>query len=116
MQPHDFRKSPRLGPNDSLIHLPYIKLSYAQFFSGNLAEAASAAARAAANPRYSVPRYQHAAALVRLGQLDAAKEAAKVLLELQPGFTISGLVSGEIESLDRLAVLADALRETGLPA
>jgi len=106
----------RLGPYDPLIYLSYVGLAYAQFFSGNFVESASAATRAAAaNPRFSVPRYQHAAALVRLGQLEAAKAAAKVLLELQPGFTISGLVSGNIGSPERLAVLADALRDAGLP-
>jgi eukaryotic-like serine/threonine-protein kinase len=106
----------RLSPYDSLIYLPYIGLAYAHFFGGNFLDAASAAARAsAANPRFSVPRYLHAAALVRLGQLEQAKSLGKVLLGLQPGFTISGLVSGNITSGERMAMLADALGEAGLP-
>jgi tetratricopeptide (TPR) repeat protein len=106
----------RLGPYDPLIYLPYIGLAYASFFSGNFVEAASAAARAcAANPRFSVPRYLHTAALVRLGQLQEAKSVAKVLLGLQPGFTIRSLVSGNITTPERMAMLADALREAGLP-
>jgi adenylate cyclase len=106
----------RLSPYDPLIYLPYIGLAYAHFFGGNFVDAASAAARAsAANPRFSVPRYLHAAALVRLGQLEQAKSLGKVLLDLQPGFTISGLVSGNITSGDRMAMLADALGEAGLP-
>jgi hypothetical protein len=37
------------------------------------------------------------------------------LLELQPGFTVSGLVSGNITTPERMTSLADALREAGLP-
>jgi tetratricopeptide (TPR) repeat protein len=106
----------RLGPRDPLIYVSYVGLAYAYFFSGNFAEAASAAARAStANPRFSVPRYLHAAALVRLGQLQEAKGMAKVVLELQPGFTISGLLSGNITTAERLAMLGVALRKAGLP-
>jgi serine/threonine protein kinase/tetratricopeptide (TPR) repeat protein len=106
----------RLGPYDPLIYLPYVGLAYAHFFAGNFVEAASAAGRAsAANPRFSVPRYLHTAALVGLGQLQEAKSMAKVLLGLQPGFTISGLVSGNITTRERMAMLADALRVAGLP-
>ena len=106
----------RLGSYDPLIYLPYIGLAYAHFFAGNFVEAASAASRAsAANPRFSVPRYLHTAALVRLGQLQEATSMAKVLLGLQPGFTISGLVSGNITARERMAMLADALRVAGLP-
>jgi tetratricopeptide (TPR) repeat protein len=106
----------RLGPYDPLIYLPYVGLALANFFAGNFVEAASAAARAAAaNPRFSVPRYLHTAALVRLGQLQEAKSMAKVILGLQPGFTISGLVSGTITTPERMAMLSDALRAAGLP-
>jgi hypothetical protein len=37
------------------------------------------------------------------------------VLELQPGFTVSGLVSGGITTPERIANLADALRQAGLP-
>ena len=106
----------RLSPYDPLIYLPYVGLAYAHFFAGNFVEAASAASRAsAANPRFSVPRYLHAAALVRLGRLDEAKAMAEVLLELQPGFTVSGLVSGNITTPERMRTLAEALHRAGLP-
>jgi serine/threonine-protein kinase len=106
----------RLGPYDPLIYLPFIGLSYACFFTGNFLEAASAASRAsAANPRFSVPRYLHIVALVRLGRLDEAKAMAGVLLAVQPGFTISGLVSGNITTPERMALLAEALAQVGLP-
>jgi tetratricopeptide (TPR) repeat protein len=106
----------RLSPFDPLIYLPYVGLSYAHFFSGSYAEAAGAAARgSAANPRFSVHRYQHVAALVRLGRIEEAKSIAGILLELQPGFTLGGLVSGNITNPERMAMLASALREAGLP-
>ena len=106
----------RLSPCDPLIYLPYVGLAIAQFYAGNYVEAASAASRAsAANPRFSVPRYLRTAALARLGRLDEAKSMAAVLLELQPGFTIGRLASGTITTPGRMAMLADALREAGLP-
>ena len=59
----------RLSPYDPLIYLPYVGLAYAHFFAGDFVEAASAASRASqANPRFSVPCYLHAAALIRLGR------------------------------------------------
>ncbi|HEU5182158.1 MAG TPA: tetratricopeptide repeat protein, partial [Candidatus Polarisedimenticolia bacterium] len=106
----------RLGPYDPLIYLPYIGLAYAAFFLGDFEEAASAASRAAAaNPRFSVPRYVQAAALARLGRMEDARAAAKVALELQPGLTLSGLMSGNITTPERMARLGDALREAGVP-
>ena len=106
----------RLSPYDPLIYMPFVGLAYGHFFKGNFEEAASAASRAsAANPRFSVPCYLHAAAMIRLGQLAEAKSMAKVVLELQPGFTISGLVSGQITTPERMEMLATALREAGLP-
>jgi adenylate cyclase len=106
----------RLSPYDSLVYLPYVGLALAHFFAGNFVEAASAASRAsAANPRFSVPRVLRTAALVRLDRLEEAKATAEVLLELQPGFTISGLVSGNITAPERMAMLAEALRRAGLP-
>jgi hypothetical protein len=79
--------------------------------------AVSAARRAStANPRFSVPCYLHTAALVRLGRQDEARVMAKLLLELQPSFTVSGLVSGNITTPERMGLLAGALRQAGLPA
>lgn len=106
----------RLGPYDPLIYLPYVGLAYSHFFVGNFAEAASAARRASmANPRFSVPCYLHSAALVGLGRFDDASAMARALLELQPGFTVSGLVAGNITTPERMHKLAGALRQAGLP-
>ena len=106
----------RLSPYDSLVYLPYVGLALATFFAGNFVAAASAASRAsAANPRFSVPRVLRTAALVRLDRLEEAKATAELLLELQPGFTISGLVSGDITAPERMVMLAEALHQAGLP-
>ena len=106
----------RLSPYDPLIYLPCTGLAYAYYFSGRYGEALSAAIRASAsNPRFSVPRYLQAAAAHRLGRSGAAKEQARVLMELQPGFSVSGLVAGRITSPERMELLASALRAIGLP-
>lgn len=107
----------RLSPYDPLIFLPYVGLAYAHFFGGRFGEATSAASRAmAANPKFSVPCYLHSAALVCLGRDEEAKKSTSMVLALQPGFTISGLVAGNITSAERLGRLAQALRRAGLPA
>ncbi|MDQ6872538.1 MAG: protein kinase [Gemmatimonadota bacterium] len=106
----------RLSPYDPLIYLPYVGLAIAHFFEGNFLESANAASRASsANPRFSVPRCLRAAALAGLGRLDEARAMAAVLLELQPGFTISELVAGKATTPQRLAIWAEALRRAGLP-
>jgi hypothetical protein len=56
-----------------------------------------------------------AAALVRLGRLDEGRAMAEITLSLQPGFTISGLVSGNVARPERMAMLAEALEAAGLP-
>lgn len=106
----------RLSPYDQLVYLPYVGLTFAHLFAGNFVEAASAASRAsAANPRFSVPRYLHTVALIHLGRLDEARAMADVVLELQPGFTISGLIATNFTKPDRLEMLAAALRRVGMP-
>lgn len=106
----------RLGPFDPLIYLPYVGLAYSYFFVGNFTHAADAARRASAvNPRFSVPRYLHTAALVGLGRLDDAKAMARTVVELQPEFTVGGLVAGNITTPERMDRLADALCQAGLP-
>jgi adenylate cyclase len=106
----------RLSPYDPLIYLPYVGLAYAHFFAGDWAEAANAATKASqANPRFSVPRYLLTAALIRLGRVGDAKASSRRVLELQPGFTVGSLVSSDITTPERMASLADALRQAGLP-
>ena len=106
----------RLSPYDPLIYLPYLGLAYAHFFAREWAAAADAARRASqANPRFSVPVYLLAAALTRLDRIGEAQSVSARLLELQPGFTVSGMVAGYAERTEHMASLGDALRELGLP-
>jgi TolB-like protein len=110
------RTAVRLSPYDPLIYLPNVGLAFASFFAGDFVEAAAAAGRAlAANSRFSVPCYLLTAALIRLGKTEDARAAAQVLLQLQPKFTVSGVISGNITTPERMQRLADALREAGLP-
>ena len=105
----------RLSPYDPLIYLPYVGLAYANFFVGNFIEAVSAASRAsAANPRFSVPRYLHAAALVRLGRLDEARSVAAVVPNCRPALPSADWLPG-ITTPERMAMLAGALSQTALP-
>jgi TolB-like protein len=110
------RMAVRLSPFDPLTYLPYVGLAYAHFFAGEFAEAAAAAAQASmSNPDFSVPRYLHAAAAFRLGKLAEAQDSAVALLRLQPGFTVSGLVAGNITGSEQMEPLAAALLGAGLP-
>jgi serine/threonine protein kinase/tetratricopeptide (TPR) repeat protein len=106
----------RLSPYDPLIYLPYLGLAYAHFFAQEWPAAADAARKASqANPRFSVPVYLLAAALTRLGRIGEAQSVSARLLELQPGFTVSGMVAGYAERTEHMASVGDALRELGLP-
>jgi len=106
----------RLSPYDPLIYLPYVGLAYAHYFAGAWEEAMQAARGACqANPRFSVPWYLLTGALIRLAKTEEARANALRVLALQPDFTVTNLVSGGITSVDRIADLADALRQAGLP-
>ena len=106
----------RLSPYDPLIHIPYVGLAYAHFYAQEWSAAADAAHKASqANPQFSVPVYQLAAALFRLGRVSEAQSASARLLELQPGFTVSRMLAGYGERTELMASLGDALRELGLP-
>ena len=110
------RISIRLSPYDPLIYLPYVGLAYAHFYAGEWAESADASRRASqANPRFSVPVYLLAAALTRLDRIGEAQLVSARLLELQPGFTVSGMIIGYAERTELMASLGDALRQLGLP-
>jgi TolB-like protein len=105
----------RLSPYDPLIYLPYVGLAYAYFFTGRLEESLTAVGRAAqANPRFSIPAVFQTAVLASLGRVEAAAASARHLLELEPGFRISQIASLSSNKA-RLAMLAEALRQAGLP-
>jgi TolB-like protein len=106
----------RLSPFDPLSYLPYVALAYAHFFAGRFEEAAAAAGQAEhANPRFSIPALLRAGALTRLDRKNEVAMSVHRLLELVPDFTISGYLALNFTSPERLALLAEALREVGLP-
>ncbi|MGY4345710.1 Flp pilus assembly protein TadD [Bradyrhizobium sp. GM7.3] len=53
-----------------------------------------------ANPAHSITWVQLAASLAALGRMEEARTAAACVLELQPGFGISGQLAGWIARLN----------------
>ena len=90
--------------------------SFGHFQRGEY-EAAAEAARLVfqANPNWSFAHMLLAATRAKLGRLDAAKAAAARVLELQPGYTISGMCSAIDLHASIAASVSDALRSAGLP-
>jgi adenylate cyclase len=56
-----------------------------------------------------------AASHVNLGNLAAARAAARQLLEIAPGFTVSGFVRMDLFRRSLMKALGTALRKAGLP-
>jgi len=55
------------------------------------------------------------AALASLGRIVETKASAQRLLSLQPTFTVGSFVAVNFTSPDRLRMMAEALRQAGLP-
>jgi adenylate cyclase len=106
----------RLSPFDAMANMRHMAIAIAHFVAGRFAESATAASRATrANPRFSPPYWMRAAALASLGRVDEAKTVAQLLLEVQPDFTITSIVSAPFADPEILAALGSALRRAGLP-
>jgi TolB-like protein/Flp pilus assembly protein TadD len=107
----------RLSPVDPMSYAPWLSVTLGHFLRGDF-EAAAAAARKTfqANPNWSSAHFVLAATHARLGRLDEARAAAARVLELQPGFTISGLCASFDIHPSLAAPLGEALAEAGLPA
>ena len=70
----------------------------------------------ALNRRFAAALRVLAVALVKLGEVDRARDAVQQLLALEPGLTISGFFDRIPIPLERMAsVYASALRDAGLP-
>ncbi len=106
----------RLSPFDPMIYAPWVAISIGRLARGEY-EAASEAAHKGfqANPYFSTAHFILAATHAKLGQLDAAKAAAARVLELQPGFTISGTCAAFDIDPSIAGPLSEALRLAGLP-
>ena len=107
----------RLSPFDPTSYAPWVAITYGHFQRGEY-EAAAAAARKVfqANPHWSLAHVLLAATQAKLGRLDAAKSAALRVLELEPGFTISGMSAVFDIHASIAAPLCEALSAAGLPA
>jgi tetratricopeptide (TPR) repeat protein len=107
----------RLSPFDPLSYAPWHSITLAHFQRGEYERAAEAARKVfQANPYWSFAHMLLAATQANLGRLDAAKTAAARVLELQPGYTISGFCAA-LDIHPSLAVpLSEALSAAGLPA
>ena len=105
-----------LSPFDPMKMAPLLSITLGHFQRGEYEAAAAAAHKVfQANPYWSLAHVVLAATQVKIGRLAPATSAAGRVLELQPGFTISGLFATfDIHAL--LAVpLGAALSEAGLP-
>jgi TolB-like protein/Flp pilus assembly protein TadD len=107
----------RLSPVDPMNYAPLLSVALCHFHRGDY-EAAAAAARKTfqANPNWSSAHFLLAATNAKLGHLDAAKSSAARVLELQPGFTVSGLCATFDIHESLAAPLSEALEAAGLPA
>jgi TolB-like protein/class 3 adenylate cyclase len=107
----------RLSPFDPMSYVPWFSISLGHFQRGEYEAAAEAAQKVfQANPYWSLAHVLLAATHAKLGRLDAAKSAAARVLELQPGFTISGLCASFDIHPSLAEPLSEALIAAALPA
>jgi tetratricopeptide (TPR) repeat protein len=107
----------RLSPFDPMSYGPWLSISLGHLQRGEHQAAAEAAHKTfQANPYFSPAHCLLAATHAKLGRPDAAKAAAKRVLELQPGFTISGNCATFDMHPSIAAPYSEALSLAGLPA
>ena len=108
-------QSLRFSPFDPLNFRAHSSMSIAHFYSGRYAEAADEARTSiGSNPAFSIPRAVLAASLLKLGRVDEAKLAARLVLDCEPSFKSQKLAHLALEPAVLIA-LSDAWRELGLP-
>ena len=106
----------RLSPFDPMNYAPWFSISLGRFKRGEYEAAAEAAHKVfQANPYWSSAHFLLAATQVKLGRLDSAKASAARVLELQPGFTISGICASFNMHPSVAEPLSEALSLAGLP-
>ena len=95
----------------------WLSITYGRFQRCEYEAAAEAAQKTfQANPYWSSTHYLLAATHAKLGRIDAARSAAERVLELEPGFTITGLCAAfDIHPLVA-EPMSEALSSAGLPA
>jgi adenylate cyclase len=107
----------RLSPLDPSNHGPCFAITSGLFQRGDYEAAAEAARKCfQENPHWSNAHVLLAATHARLGRVEAAREAAKRVLELEPSYTIQGMCAAVNLHPSLAEPLSDALRIAGLPA
>ena len=110
------KRALRLSPFDPMRFGVWFAIGLSHLQRGEDQEAAEAARQAfQSNPNWSFAHVLLAAAQAKLGDLDVARRAAARALELQPDYTISGMVAaGGMHAL-LAEPLTEALSLAGLP-
>jgi len=107
----------RLSPFDPMAYAPWFAITLGHISRGEDEAAAEAASKTFhSNPYWSSAHFVLAATRAKLGQLEEAKSAAARVIELEPGFTVSGLCSYFDIHPSVAEPLSKALAAAGLPA
>jgi adenylate cyclase len=103
-----------LNPVDPLLHRSFIGMGMASVELGRFQDAIDAAKRALRqNPTHPAAYRCLACALAHLGRDAEAREAAALMLELDPAFTMSAYIARGGQSKAKLWI--EGLRKAGLP-
>ncbi len=106
----------RLSPFDPMSFTPLFSITISHFQRAEYDAAAEAARKCfQANPNWSYTHMLLAATHARLGRVEAARDAAARVLELEPGYTIGGMRAAVSLNPSIAEPLSDALRLAGLP-
>jgi TolB-like protein len=106
----------RLSPLDPINYGPCFAITLGHLQRGEYEAAAEAARRCfQANPHWSFSYVLLAATHAGLGRVDAAKDAAARVLELEPGYTVRGMCAAAGFHPAIAGPLSEALRLAGLP-
>jgi adenylate cyclase len=109
-----FERANRMSPIDPLIHRSFAGMGLALIELGRFDEAIVAGRKAQRqNPSFPTTYRCLASAFAHLGRDAEAREAAARLLEVDPTFTISGLIARGGYSNSKM--LMEGLRKAGLP-
>lgn len=110
------RKALRLSPFSPLNYHAYLALAFVCLFTGRHEEAVTYSTQAIqANPGFSLLHATLVASYANLDRLEAARVAARRLLEITPGFTVSGFARMAFARPQLMDAFVQALRKAGLP-
>jgi adenylate cyclase len=109
-----FERAIRMSPVDPRLHITFNGVGFALIELRRFQEAIVAGKKAQRHSPFFGPAYRClASAFAHLGRDAEAREAAARLLEVDPAFTISGLIARGGYSNSKLVI--EGLRKAGLP-